>query len=262
MRILKTVSELHEWRQTCAAQSLGFVPTMGALHKGHLKLLKCAQNDNDLSLLSIFVNPTQFNNNNDLENYPNTLEADINALQLAGCSALFLPEASEIYSDQYQFKICEEGSSHGLCGATRPGHFEGVMTVVLKLLNLAAASRAYFGEKDYQQLKVIQEMAKAFFHPTQICPVPTVRDEFGLALSSRNQRLSTEGIEKARLFAKTLQAPRATVESTRSELQKHGIEIDYIEERWNRLFAAVFIEDVRLIDNVSLNPNQKQEERV
>lgn len=238
-------------RQTISSQSVGFVPTMGALHDGHLHLVQKSRSENDKTIVSIFVNPTQFNNPEDLAKYPRTIEQDQQLLKDAGVDFLFLPTFDSLYPDHYAFSLNEKDSDKILCGASRPGHFTGVLTVVLKLLNIAQPTRAYFGEKDYQQLSLIKEMVHAFFIPTQIVPVPTVRDAEGLALSSRNQRLSSVGLNKARTFAKTLRQKKSR-ESILADLREQDIQVDYLEDYKDRRFAAVFIDNVRLIDNVPL----------
>ena len=170
-------------------QSVGFVPTMGALHAGHRSLLERARAENDAVVLSIFVNPAQFNDPGDLERYPRTLEED---LALAGTLVdhVLVPDPRDMYPDGYQYRVSEHGLSATLEGAHRPGHFDGVLTVVLKLLNLVRPDRAYFGEKDRQQLELVQGMVRAFHLGVAIVPCPTVRDPDGLAQSSRNRRLS------------------------------------------------------------------------
>ena len=236
--------------------SVGFVPTMGALHAGHLSLVERSRQENDTTVLSIFVNPTQFNNPEDLQKYPRHVSRDIELLQRHGVDFLLLPHESEMYEDKYQFQIFEKAESQILCGAFRPGHFEGVLTVVMKLLNLAQASRCYMGEKDYQQLRLIQSMSKAFFMETEIVGCPIVREPSGLAMSSRNERLSDDGrAHAAKLFEVLSRANDAA--SARHELERLGFKIDYVEEHWGRRLAAVWLEGVRLIDNVAISPKSK-----
>lgn len=250
MKIIRTVSEWQELRRSLVG-SLGFVPTMGALHAGHRSLVEKSERENDLTAVSIFVNPTQFNDPADFEKYPKTWEEDVALLEAAGVDFLFAPDFSEMYPDGYRYSMNECEESRVLCGEHRPGHFEGVLSVVLKLLNLVQADRAYFGEKDYQQLKLIEGMARAFFMKTQVIPCPTVREVDGLALSSRNRRLTTEERRKAPLFFKTLSQGRSPVEM-RVGLENAGFQVEYIEERWGRRFGAVTLGSVRLIDNVAL----------
>ncbi len=232
-------------------KTIGFVPTMGALHEGHISLIERAKKENDFCVVSIYVNPTQFNDPKDFEKYPLTYEQDCEILRKHNVDYLFSPTYSQIYPDGFNFEVSEKNLSSLLCGKFRPGHFVGVLTVVLKLLNLAQATKAYFGEKDYQQFKLIEKMAQAFFIPTEIISSPTIRDKDGLALSSRNQLLSTEGIDRAKYFAQTLK--RASDKNEIIEkLNLKEIEIDYIEEFENRRYSAVRIDNVRLIDNVPI----------
>lgn len=183
--------------------SLGFVPTMGALHQGHLSLVEKALEENDKTLVSLFVNPTQFDNQSDLEAYPNLVEEDMDKLKMAGVQYVLLPDFDMIYPDKYRYQVSENEESKLLCGAHRPGHFDGVLTVVMKLLNIAQAERAYFGEKDFQQLRLIQGMAEAFFMDTEIIACPLVREDDGLAMSSRNLRLTASERKKALSFSRS-----------------------------------------------------------
>ena len=204
-----------------------------------------------MTVVSIFVNPTQFNNPDDLEKYPRTVEQDQKMLEEANVDFLFLPNAAEMYHDQFNYSVVEKEKNSILCGASRPGHFSGVLTVVLKLLQIVQPTRAYFGEKDFQQLQIIRGMVDAFFIPTEIVNVPTQRDEVGLALSSRNRRLTADGIKKAQTFAQILKTATSLSEA-KIQLKANDITVDYIEDHWDRRFAAVSIENVRLIDNVPL----------
>lgn len=238
-----------EFRKSLTGSSLGFVPTMGALHDGHASLIRRSAAENDKTLLSIFVNPAQFDDPKDLEQYPRTLEEDRRKAAQAGADFLLLPEASEIYSDKYRYQVAEKTFSKLLCGKNRPGHFEGVLTVVMKLLNIAAADRAYFGEKDYQQLVLVRDMAKAFFMNTEIIGLPTVRESDGLAMSSRNARLSEGERATAPGFYKILKTA-AREEEAFSALNHAGFECEYVIDLDDRRFAAVRLGAVRLIDNV------------
>jgi pantoate--beta-alanine ligase len=230
-------------------KSIGFIPTMGALHSGHLSLVQKSQQENDITVVSIFVNPTQFNQSTDFEKYPRDLDADANLLANYKVDFLFTPTKDSIYPDNYNYSVQEKELTQLLCGKARPGHFAGVLTVIIKLIHIVVPSRMYMGEKDYQQLTLIQKMVKAFFLPVEVIGVPTQRDEAGLALSSRNQRLSEQGVAKARKFAKILTiAPSVT--AAKEDLKKEHIDVDYVEEFDHRRFGAVFIEGVRLIDNV------------
>jgi pantoate--beta-alanine ligase len=255
MRTFRDLGEWQAYRRTFGARTVGFVPTMGALHEGHGTLLKRAASENEVAVLSIFVNPTQFNNASDLENYPVTLDADLAMAEASGISDVILPTAKALYPDQYTYRMIEADVSKSLCGAHRPGHFDGMLTVVLKLLNLVRPTRAYFGEKDFQQLALVQGMAQALFLETDVIACATVREADGLAMSSRNRRLDPFSRSKAPQFMRALQmAP--TADEARAALQKDGFNVDYVED-WNgRRLGAVNMPttdgDVRLIDNVRL----------
>lgn len=224
---------------------------MGALHAGHLSLLRRAKSENDLAVASIFVNPAQFNDPRDLKLYPRTLEEDIQKLEAERTDFLLLPAAGELYPDGYRYRLIETTESKALCGAHRPGHFEGVLTVVLKLLNLVRADRAYFGEKDYQQFRLIKGMAGAFFTGTEIIPCPTLREADGLAMSSRNLLLEPEHRKLAPALHKALRS-RARPAAIKKKLAALGFGPEYVEERWGRRFAAARLGKVRLIDNVKI----------
>ena len=230
--------------------SIGFVPTMGALHRGHRALLDRARSENDRVVLSIFVNPAQFNDPADLEKYPRTLEADL-ALAAGAATDVILPETAELYPEGYRYRVTETELSRVLEGAHRPGHFDGVLTVVLKLLNVVRAHRAYFGEKDWQQLELVRGMAAALFLTTEVIACATVRDGDGLALSSRNARLSPDGRTRANRFPQILAASSDT-RTAAAELGIAGFDVDYVEDRQGRRLGAVRLEGIRLIDNVRL----------
>jgi pantoate--beta-alanine ligase len=245
-------TRLDEWRAlraspAWAGRSVGFVPTMGALHAGHEALLARARAENERVVLSIFVNPTQFNDPGDLARYPRTLEADV-ALARPYADAVLAPAPEELYPDGYAYRVTENPLSRRWEGAHRPGHFDGVLTVVLKFFNLVQPRRAYFGEKDWQQLQLVRGMVAALLLPVEIVPCPTVRDYDGLALSSRNVRLSAAARVQAAMFPHTLQlAPDAATAA--AELRKAGFEIDYVEDSDGVRLGAVRVEGVRLIDN-------------
>lgn len=246
-RVASFKSLRHEWQ----GLSVGFVPTMGALHSGHFSLIARSQKECQKTVVSIFVNPTQFNNAQDLEKYPRPIDQDLELLKAAGVDAVLLPQADEIYADDYSFELREKKSSQVLCGPTRPGHFEGVLTVVMKLFGIVGPRRAYFGEKDFQQLRLIQEMAQAFFLDTEVIGCPTLRESDGLAMSSRNLLLSPADREKAPLIYKLLKSSARPAEIA-AALTQAGFKVDYVEEHWGRRFAAAFLGSVRLIDNVEL----------
>ena len=228
---------------------MGFVPTMGALHAGHASLLDRCRRENEVTVLSIYVNPTQFDNKDDLAKYPLTLDRDRELAHKAGVDYIIAPSYEQMYPDQYRYRVSETGFSEQLDGAHRPGHFNGVLTVVLKLLNLVQADRAYFGEKDFQHLQLVKGMVDAFFLDTEIIACPTVREADGLAMSSRNVNLSAEARALAPLFYRAL-SESSTVSEARAFLKLQGFEIDYVEDVGTRRFGAVRLGGVRLIDNV------------
>jgi pantoate--beta-alanine ligase len=223
---------------------------MGALHAGHIELLKRARAENERVVLSVFVNPTQFNDPADLEKYPRTLDADV-ALAAPFVDAVLAPTAAEMYPDQYRYRVTEGDLSTRWEGAHRPGHFDGVLTVVLKLLNLVQPQRAYFGEKDWQQLQLVRGMVEALFLPLEIVACPTVRETDGLAMSSRNRRLSPVGRARAPQFAQALRAT-STAKDAAAKLRSAGFEVDYVDDHSGVRLGAVRLEGVRLIDNVPL----------
>ncbi len=259
MKILKDIASLQAWRkkQSKKENSIGLIPTMGALHAGHLELVKTARKDCDRIVVSIFVNPTQFNSSEDLKNYPRTLENDLKLLKAAKVSAVFLPSEDMLYPDGFRYKVTEDVESRILCGAHRPGHFTGVLTVVLKLLNLVQPQQAFFGEKDFQQFKLIEEMAAAFFLTTKIIAVPTVREKTGLALSSRNARLGPAQLKKAQKISRLLADKKLSPKKIREQLTQEGFDVDYVEDHWNRRFVAAQIQGVRLIDNTPLKVSKR-----
>jgi pantoate--beta-alanine ligase len=233
-----------------AGRRIGFVPTMGALHAGHASLFAAAKRACDVVLASVFVNPTQFDESRDFETYPRTFAADEALMAQAGVDVVFVPSVAEIYPGGTHYSVQEDALSRELCGAHRPGHFSGMLTVVLKLLQIARADRAYFGEKDYQQLQLVRGMAQAFFIETEIIGCPIVREADGLALSSRNARLSPDERALAPQFHATLAtAPDPT--TARRLLSELGFAVDYVEDRAGRRFGAVRLGSTRLIDNVA-----------
>jgi pantoate--beta-alanine ligase len=236
-------------RRALDGRSIGFVPTMGALHQGHASLVERCRGENEIVVVSIFVNPSQFNDPKDLERYPRTLDDDIALLERLGVDEVIIPSASELYPNGYRLRVEPEGGVPMMEGAYRPGFLQGVMTVVLKLLGIVRPDRAYFGEKDYQQLKAITDMAREFFIPTEIIPCATVRDESGLAKSSRNMRLSAEAKDKAACLFRALTTANSPSEA-RAMLEAEDFVVEYVEEHWGRRLAAAFLDGVRLIDNV------------
>jgi pantoate--beta-alanine ligase len=251
MNIVTKIAQWQLCRSKLSDKTIGFVPTMGHLHEGHLSLCARSQADNDITVVSIFVNPAQFNQADDYAQYPRTLEQDLSLLAGQEIDYLLLPDARELYADHYQIQVTETELSQSLEGQYRPGHFNGMLTVVLKLLNLVQPARVYFGEKDYQQLLLVKKMARALFLPVDIIPCPTVRAVDGLALSSRNSRLTPAQREKAAHFPGLLCNSESS-EEVAARLTALGFKIDYIAEQWQRRLGAVWLDDVRLIDNVAL----------
>ena len=251
MKVIKTVEEFKEIRKTFGDKSVGFVPTMGGLHNGHLSLMKRAIAENDISVASVYLNPTQFNDKKDLETYPANFDDDCALLEKAGVDYLFAPTYPVMYPDDYKYMLTEKDFSKELCGAKRPGHFDGVLTVVMKLLNIVKPTRAYFGEKDFQQYKLLDGMVKAFFMDVQLVPCPIVREENGLAISSRNRKLSPAGLALAPKFHEVM-AAGGSEEEISKKLEAAGFKVDYVTKKEGRLYAAVFLEEVRLIDNIAI----------
>ncbi len=228
--------------------SIGFVPTMGNLHIGHGSLFTTSRQENDCTIASVFINPAQFNQQADFKHYPRTLDEDLELLASTGVDYCLLPDEKAIYADGFRYQIDENQYSKQMEGLHRPGHFKGVLTVVMKLLNLAKPTRAYFGEKDYMQLQLIRDMSTAFFMDIDIITCPTVRESSGLAFSSRNGRLNPTQRALADRFAHIFHQ-NVTCYQIISELKGIGVEVEYIEEHEGRRFAAVQIGNVRLIDN-------------
>lgn len=248
--IIKDPQELKAWRKN-QSKIIGFIPTMGALHEGHEELLKQSRLENEVTVLSIFTNPTQFNDKKDLLNYPKTWDKDLEMANRNQVDVIFYPEYSQIYPDNYTYKVIETDFSRKLCGKSREGHFDGVLTVVMKLFNLVQPHRAYFGEKDFQQLTLIKNMVDAFFMNIEIMAVKTVREKSGLAKSSRNTLLSKQELELAPQIHQSLTRLQTSNEVL-NYLQQLGLKVDYVEDVNNRRYVAAFLGNVRLIDNVEL----------
>lgn len=282
MRVFETKSELQSFLNKLRAENrtVGLVPTMGALHSGHLELVKRSSAENDLTVVSIFVNPTQFNNQEDLDKYPKPLQQDLELLSaLQAELAIFTPEVSEIYPSGLESRTYDfEGLDRVMEGQFRPGHFDGVGTIVEQLLRTVNPDRAYFGEKDFQQLQIIRKLVAQEKLPVQIIGCPIVREASGLAMSSRNGRLSDSGRKEAAFIYKTLQSAREhfgtknaqeVVEWVKAQFHEHpALDLEYIqisdaetlepaggftEDRKYRAFIAVYADGVRLIDNIALN---------
>jgi pantoate--beta-alanine ligase len=241
-KIKEIRSFLKELRRNGSNLSVGFVPTMGYLHKGHMELIKLSKLQNEVTVVSIYVNPLQFGAGEDYERYPRDLERDLAMCEEAGVDVVFAPEDQEMYPELPKVKIDIPGLTDRLEGAYRPGHFNGVAIVVLKLLHIVQPDRAYFGEKDYQQLKVVERLVKDLSLPVEIVPVPTVREEDGLACSSRNvylspeERQSASAIYKSFLLAQKLfQSGNTNANSLKEAIkdflskQPHVRKIDYVE---------------------------------
>lgn len=281
MRVLTNINSLNQLLENSRVsnKSIGFVPTMGALHEGHLSLVKLAQKDCDLVVCSIFINPTQFNDSNDLENYPITIEEDIKLLEEQSCDILFLPNVTEMYPQGLNTKqYLLNGIDKVLEGRKRPGHFDGVCTIVHRLFSIVKPNTAYFGEKDFQQVAVIRQMVNSLSLPIQIKTGKTIREKDGLAKSSRNTLLSTTQRKKATYVYASLQKIKSLYgkvdctqlkEMIKDDLnQVQDMQLDYVEIVNPHSFRplqgkgtkedavalmAVFLGKVRLIDNLSLN---------
>lgn len=256
MICIKTLDEWKAIRQNINT-NLGFVPTMGNLHEGHLSLLRQSQKENHQTIASIFVNPKQFNEEKDFLHYPKTLEEDLIKLKNQQVDFCFIPSPELIYPDDYQYRIEEHQLSRNKEGLHRPGHFSGVLTVVMKLFNIIKPQRAYFGEKDFQQLELIKGMVNAFFLDIEIHACPTIREESLLPLSSRNHRLSSNQRIKADTFAKIFHQNKPAgfekkIDAMIKDLEDTGIKVDYLLEEKGRRFAAVRIDEIRLIDNYQI----------
>lgn len=281
MRTITTNAQLEQLYadfQTTNAQ-IGFVPTMGALHDGHLSLLRRAKAENDLVVVSIFVNPTQFNDPKDLEKYPRTLELDAQVLSAAGCDVLYAPNVDEVYGGAMEKQRVDYGALTAILeGAKRPGHYDGVVQVVRRLFEIVRPHRGYFGKKDFQQVAIIREMVRRENIPVEIVPCELIRDESGLAMSSRNVLLSAESKQNALALVNTLRemkkrfpdtAPADLQEWGRTQLEQNPeVELEYLEvldgidfehsSRWKEYqspmaLVAAFVGGVRLIDNMEFN---------
>jgi pantoate--beta-alanine ligase len=280
MRIVKRIEEvkliIREWKEE--GKSIGFVPTMGYLHEGHGSLIAKARKDNDKVVVSTFVNPIQFGPAEDLDSYPRDQEKDIEVCMKNGADLIFAPEVIEMYPDGQPLTfVNEDGLTEGLCGAKRPGHFRGVCTVVTKLLNIVEANRAYFGQKDAQQLAVIKRMVKDLNINVEIVGCPIIREDDGLAKSSRNTYLSNEERIAALVLSRSLKKAKEAIDNGEKDATKikHIIEaelnkeplakIDYVNtvdfntikevntiNKDTLIAIAVYIGKTRLIDNIIL----------
>ena len=279
MIIVRTIDALRaaasSWRR--AGKTVALIPTMGALHEGHLSLVRLGQTICDQTIITIFINPSQFGKNEDLESYPSNLSQDIEMLKGVGADLLFAPDDKEMYPDGFSTSVIPGAISNTLCGAVRPGHFQGVATVVTKLLMQSQPDKAIFGEKDYQQLLVIRKVSSDLDIPVEIVSAPIQRGSDGLALSSRNAYLSCSERSLAPLLYRTLcraaeeikarpEAPKEVCADADQELRSNGFsQVDYFKlcdsetlenmelfDRPARLLAAANIGKTRLIDNLQL----------
>lgn len=249
MKIFNSINKWSDFRNSITGnQRIGFIPTMGALHKGHISLIEKSIDENQITIVSIFINPTQFNDPNDLKNYPRNEKNDLNMLSTLNVNYLLLPSDKEMYEHDYNYKITEKDLSLKMEGLERIGHFDGVLTVVMKLFNIVNPTSAYFGEKDYQQLRLIKNMAESFFMRIKIRPCKTIRSEDGLALSSRNSLLTSEERLIAPKFYDALKSKKS-ISEIKKRLNNYGFKVEYIEVYDERIFGAVKIGNVRLIDN-------------
>lgn len=258
--IMRTMAD---WRLIEASlrqtnKTLGLVPTMGHLHVGHESLIRRSLSENDITVLSVFVNPKQFNRQQDYDHYPITLDEDLAMAKKMGVDYMFVPDPDAMYPCDYDIRMHDVTESKRMEGLHRPGHFEGMLTIVMKLFTIFMPDHAYFGEKDYQQYVLVDRMARAFFLKTTVVPCPTVRDEYGVAYSSRNSLLGQACQQKLRHFSESLSQPGSS-EGIKKILLNHGFEVEYVDSCFGRRFAAVKLDGVRLIDNVVL---QEQESLV
>ncbi|MBI9039688.1 MAG: pantoate--beta-alanine ligase [Bacteroidales bacterium] len=279
LKIFNTVKDTSEFltKQSSDGRTIGFVPTMGALHEGHLELMRRAKLENDILVCSIFVNPIQFNNKEDLKKYPRTLEDDIRKLESIACDVLFAPSAQEMYPEKEKTVYDFGNLDKVMEGQHRPGHFNGVAIVVKKLFDIIQPDKAYFGEKDFQQLVIIQTLVKQQNLSVEIVPCPIVREKDGLAMSSRNKRLSPEERKLAPIIFKTLQFVKNNFHKfSIEEINKHvvseinsnpGMKLEYFEIVDKKTLSpitnligskdsiaciALFLGKVRLIDNIAI----------
>ncbi|AYZ10791.1 pantoate--beta-alanine ligase [Chryseobacterium arthrosphaerae] len=282
MEVIKNRKVLQDFieRQKEMGKRIGFAPTMGALHKGHLSLYEEAKKENDLVISSIFVNPTQFNNAEDLEKYPRDINRDILILEKSGLvDAVYIPEVADIYPEKTESKHYDfDGLENEMEGKSRPGHFDGVGTVVEELFRQVQPDNAYFGEKDFQQLAIIRKMVEKTHLPVKIVGVPIYRAENGLALSSRNQRLHEDRKEASKIIYETLKKVNdwfrtVTIPEIKERVtdifdQQQGMKLEYFliadektlqetdffyKDRSFRAFIVVVVDGVRLIDNMHLD---------
>jgi pantoate--beta-alanine ligase len=251
VKLVRTIAELREALEPRRRETIALVPTMGALHEGHVSLFRAARSEADVVVASLFVNPAQFNDGADLNGYPRDEAHDAAVAEAGGVDLLFAPATEEMYPPGFQTWVDVEQLGAGLEGVHRPGHFRGVATVCLKLFNVVRPQLAYFGQKDAQQVAVLRRMIRDLNLELELRVLPTVRDADGVALSSRNARLSPEERERARSLPRAL----ATKDAERARELLRGLDVDYVEVadfEPRVLAAAVRVGDTRLIDNVIL----------
>lgn len=271
-RVWHTVADWQTRRRALDGRSIGFVPTMGALHRGHASLVERCRAENDIAVVSIFVNPSQFNDPRDLERYPRTLESDLTLLESLGADDVLVPAAAEVYPSGYRLRVEPVGDAPVMEAALRPGHMQGVMTIVLKLLGMVRPCRAYFGEKDYQQLVLIKRMVRDLDMGIDVVGVETVRERDGLALSSRNGYLSADERTLALTLSRALRAGRDAGELGAARVldaattvlgERPELAVDYLALRAadlgpapargdGRLLVAARVGPTRLIDNMAV----------
>lgn len=259
MKIVKTINEVREiikdWKKQ--GLSIGFVPTMGYLHEGHQSLIKAA-GENDKVVVSIFVNPIQFGPNEDFASYPRDLERDAEKCREVGADLIFAPKASEMYETDFCTFVNMSGLTDELCGKSRPGHFRGVCTVVSKLFNIVTPDKAYFGQKDAQQLAVIRKMTRDLSIGTEIVGCPIIREEDGLAKSSRNTYLSNEERKAALVISRSLAEGKKMIDSGETDLNKVIIQVKSLIEKE----PLAKIDYVKSVDADSINPIDKADGRI
>lgn len=277
MNIIKTIVELQEYLQQQNEKSIGLVPTMGALHQGHLSLIALAKAQTQLVVCSIFVNPTQFTNTSDLEKYPRPIETDINKLQEAGCNILFMPEVTEMYPQKEHWHLDIGEIEHRLEGKFRPGHYQGVMQIVYKLFVAVKPDQAFFGQKDFQQFRVIEKMVELKKLTVKLVMCPIIREEDGLAMSSRNIHLTAEDRQHALVLSRALNhLKKVPVKEASAQIileeavamikAEPGVELEYLEvvnvddlspnlsdsKKGTIALVAAKVGQTRLIDNMIL----------
>lgn len=258
MRVFHSADKIRSYLNSGSRndRKVGLVPTMGALHDGHLSLIRYAQQENDLTVVSIYVNPTQFNDESDLKHYPRTLEQDLNSLKTLDVDIVFMPNDSEVYISEPKLSFDFGAMGRIMEGEFRPGHFNGVALVISKLFNLLGPNKAYFGLKDLQQFVIIKHLVKDLSFTTEVVGVPTYREESGLAMSSRNQRLSEEGKESASRIYQALQLVRKKLEdegTVEKAIEQGKNFLDEAEDIRLEYLEVVEAESLEKVDNINLN---------